>query len=676
MVAAAAAGTTLAPAPAAARIDPIPSMETAPPPGHDQVAAGPSADEFFVDDPVPDDHFADDPFAIDPLTDDAFTDDAFVNDLTAEEMTPTPVPALIPVETVVLPPMRLFGPDGLPQVLSTGDAKLYREIFARQKRGKWAAADQRIRQLTDRRLMGHVLAQRYLHPTAYRSKYKELRDWMAKYADHPEAKRIYALALKRRPKNYRRPNRPRLRSRGSIVRAAAEATPYRSTKRLSRANRRAAARIKRRVARNVLRTRLTVSEKLLAAPRSKRLLDQVEIDEGSARIAAAWFYFGNDDRAFKLADAAANRSGRYIPLAHWTAGLAAWRLDRLEDAVGHFEQLARAERASAWNTSAGAYWAARTHLKLRNPAEMSRWLALAAKHPRTFYGLLAQRALGLRPRFEFHNHELKPGMIARLEADPVGRRAFGLLQIGERLLAERELRQLVGRTDAELARALLGVAERARMAGLAFRLGTRLSGAEHFASDDGALDAALYPIPPWRPKNGFVVDRALIYAMIRQESGFNPKAKSRAGARGLMQIMPSTASFITRDRRFRRSKRRQLFVPETNLDLGQRYIAYLLDHDLVRSNLFRLVTAYNGGPGNLNKWQRRMDYDDDPLLFIESLPARETRIYIERVLTNLWIYRLRLGQDVPSLDGIAAGDWPLYVPLDLGTPELASNERF
>jgi hypothetical protein len=224
--------------------------------------------------------------------------------------------------------------------------------------------------------------------------------------------------------------------------------------------------------------------------------------------------------------------------------------------------------------------------------------------------------------------------------------------------------------------ALLAFADRARMPGLAFRLGHRLSATEHpepTLGSLGILDGALYPIPPWRPRGGFTIDRALIYALVRQESGFNPNAKSRDGARGLMQLMPSTASFIARDSGFRKRKRNQLFDPETNLDLGQRYISHLLADQAVGGNLFLLTTAYNGGPGNLNKWQRKMDYRGDPLMFIESLPSRETRLFIERVLANLWIYRTRLGQPAPSLDGIASGDWPLYVALDHKTQELAVN---
>ena len=564
--------------------------------------------------------------------------------------------------------------DGLPLVLTDRDASLYRDIFALQIKGKWRAADTRMAQLGDTRLLGHLLAQRYLHPTAYRSKYKELRDWMAHYADHPEARRIHKLALKRRPKNYNYPARPAARPAGPATTRASAPKPYRSTKRLSKAGRQQARQLKRQIRRNVLRTRLSVTEELIAGATAKRLLDRVERDDGLSRVAAAWFYYGNTERAFKLAEGAAKRSGEHLPLAHWIAGLAAWRLDRIETAAGHFEKVAVSRAASGWIAASGAYWAARAHLRLRQPAEMSHWLALAAKSPRTFYGLLAQRALGIKLRFDRHAHTLKPAHVAALATDPRGARAMALLQIGERLRAERELKNMNGGATPIMTEALLALADRARMPGLAFRLGHRLAATEHARTSLGQLgllDGALYPIPPWRPKSGFTVDRALIFALIRQESGFNPNAKSRDGARGLMQLMPRTASFIARDRGFRTNKRRQLFDPEINLELGQRYISHLLADRTVGGDLFRLATAYNGGPGNLNKWQRNMDYRNDPLMFIESLPSRETRLFIERVLANFWIYRARLGQPAPSLDGIASGDWPLYVPLDSKTQELA-----
>ena len=84
----------------------------------------------------------------------------------------------------------------------------------------------------------------------------------------------------------------------------------------------------------------------------------------------------------------------------------------------------------------------------------------------------------------------------------------------------------------------------------------------------------------------------------------------------------------------------------------------------MNKDLFKLATAYNGGPGNLAKWQADMDHRDDPLLFIESLPSRETRFFAERILANLWIYRARLGQKAPSLAALAGGTWPTYLSLD------------
>lgn len=558
-----------------------------------------------------------------------------------------------------------------PSVLSDADADRYREIFALQELGRWSAADRLVGKLTDRRLMGHVLAQRYLHPTAYRSKYTELRAWMAAYADHPQAERIYRLALKRKTKGMAAPHAP-------VVKRAIPSRPrgdsfYLSDRPRNKAERLRVSHLKTRIRRNVLRTRLTITEKLLESTEVQRLFDPVEIDDGYAQVAAAWFYHGRNDKAYQLASGAAGRSGDDLPMTHWTAGLAAWRLGRLAEAADHFEALARSPNLSGWNLSAGAYWAARANLKLQRPQEMSRWLRLAAEHPHTFYGLLAHRALGMEIRFEFRRRILTAPMIRRLEATPEGSRALALLQVEERGRAEQELLRLRESLEPAMAEALLALAEQGRLPLLAFRLANYLSGIDDAAVPEHTLDAALYPVPPWRPVNGFIVDRALVYALMRQESSFNPSAKSPDGARGLMQLMPRTASYVAGDRTLRDSRRRDLFKPELNIELGQRYLAYLLSHAPIQGDLFKLVIAYNGGPGNLSKWERAVRYDDDPLLFIESLPSRETRLFIERVLTNLWIYRERLGQLAPSLDAVASGEWPRYVALDGQTQEVARH---
>ena len=93
-------------------------------------------------------------------------------------------------------------------ILSEIDEVRYQKIFELQKLGKLTAAKKIIRQLDNDILMGHVLAQKYLHPTAHRSTFNELTVWLNLYADHPDARRLYRLALKRRPKGKDFPNSP------------------------------------------------------------------------------------------------------------------------------------------------------------------------------------------------------------------------------------------------------------------------------------------------------------------------------------------------------------------------------------------------------------------------------------------------------------------------------------
>src|SRR5262245_55465003 len=96
----------------------------------------------------------------------------------------------------------------VPRPLTAPDAERYRRIFALQKDGNWRAADRMVSQLEDLRLLGHVLAQRYLHATKYKTRYVELRDWLVKYGDLPQAPRIYALALSRKPAGVKAPTAP------------------------------------------------------------------------------------------------------------------------------------------------------------------------------------------------------------------------------------------------------------------------------------------------------------------------------------------------------------------------------------------------------------------------------------------------------------------------------------
>lgn len=578
------------------------------------------------------------------------------------------LPAHADPQTLASLPSMKMGQMSLPSILSAEDVERYRKIFALQEKGAWIAADREIKNLSDRVLMGHLLAQRYLHPTKYRSKYKELKAWLADYSDHHYAKQLYNLALKRRPANYQYPTKPKL------GRALYQA-PNKSTevdkptrKRLTRSQRRRVATLKVML-KSYLRKGHTLSAKqLVQSAEVNKLFDGYNMAWAEARLAKGYFMDGRDEWAVQWAEKSTRDFGKYLPSSHWIAGLAHWRLGNMEQSAEHFELSAKYDN-SPWTHASSAFWAARANLNARRPERVMALLENAADHPRTFYGMLATKLLGREPDFNWDIPPMDGSEVQALMQHQGGRRALALLQIGENSLAEKEMRQTARLAPRELAHGMLAMAAHTGMAELTMRLDNMLY------PNGGGFDGAAYPLPSWAPEDGFKVDRALIYALVRQESRFNPKAKSGVGARGLMQLMPGTASFVARDRTYRWNKRSKLFDPALNLKLGQRYISMLLTDQKINGDLFLMAAAWNGGPGNLNKWRRRVDDMDDSLFFIESLPSRETRIFIERVLTNLWIYRNRLGQPTPSLDAVASGTWPSYNALGQEPQQVAVNVK-
>ena len=245
-----------------------------------------------------------------------------------------------------------------------------------------------------------------------------------------------------------------------------------------------------------------------------------------------------------------------------------------------------------------------------------------------------------------------------------GYRAIALLDAGQQYIASEELQTIkIGSNDRDLKEALFVLASRYNMPALSMQLASSVK------RENGRLyDTALYPLSPWQPHNGFVIDPALIHAFIRQESRFHPRVESRSGAHGLMQIMPMTASYLARKPKnfFKQADGQELLMePQYNMTLGQEYLSRLLTHPSVNNNMFKLAAAYNAGPGRLRRWQKKMaktpSVANDPLLFIEMLPAAETRVFVEKVMTNYWIYNLRFHGKMPrTLKATATGAWPNY----------------
>jgi soluble lytic murein transglycosylase-like protein len=558
------------------------------------------------------------------------------------------------VETAALAPggLRANSEVPLPQLLKDEDAARYSRIFALQDESHWADADKLVAKLTNKLLLGHVLAQRYLAHD-YHSKYAELSAWLERYADHPEAAQIYHLALARMPKGAHPPRRPEGQSYNTAIGENAAARD--GGGRLSAADERRAGELRRSIRHHIDEGSLSAAERLLAGPETQRLLAPGEYDQLRAEVASGLYFRNEDSEALAFADAAPARGKHVNAALEWAAGLASWRLKHYDQAVRHFERLATGESVDSWSRAAGAYWAARAHLRNQQPERVSHWLELAANYPYTFYGIIARRLAGKPFDFNWELPAFTRADLTHLMGTASGMRALALVQVGEDARAEQELRRIKP-SQPEMAHALLAVSQRTDMPSLGMELADQVTDAH-----GRRYDAALYPVPSWEPKGGYSIDRALVLALIRQESKFAVHALSPVGAQGLMQLMPSTARFASVGSLIDRDKRK-LFDPEVNITLGQNYLAHLMSIDSVGNNLFMLAAAYNGGPGNVSRWQRQIKHDNDPLLFLESIPNRETRLFVEHVLANYWIYRDQLGQATPALDAIAEGQWPTYKP--------------
>ena len=352
---------------------------------------------------------------------------------------------------------------------------------------------------------------------------------------------------------------------------------------------------------------------------------------------------GNAQLAYDLiSEHAAQSPADYID-AEFHAGWIALRfLDAPERSLAHFA--GAAERASTpISSTRGAYWQGRAHEKLGNAEDARRHYEQAALYPITFYGQLALQALG------------REGLSLReISADPDEqreRRDATHTARAIRLLHAIGVEDLAATLLADLGRTMEDVPLLQSFADLAEELGNHrghLALARTAVQRGLPLDLHAYPIRgiPEFPIIGPDVERALVYAIARQESAFDPNAVSPAGALGLMQLMPGTARATAQRHGVRYEADRLLGDPVYSAKLGAAHLGELMND---WSGSYALAfAAYNAGPGHVRRWIQRFGdprrADIDPIDWVEQIPFPETRNYVQRVMENLLVYRHRLGE--------------------------------
>jgi len=332
--------------------------------------------------------------------------------------------------------------------------------------------------------------------------------------------------------------------------------------------------------------------------------------------------------------------------AEWLSGWISLRfLKEPAKAFEHFNRMYEAVKFPV-SISRGAYWAGRAAEAQGKDELAVGWYRKAAAHPLSYYGQLAFARLrpgtSLKlpgvvnlptdPNTEFDTHELVRAILILGDIaahDQVGYFVRQLMEISEKpqwWARVARLARLTGRPDLSI-----------RIAKKAARNGTPLPREAFPVLKPPALPAHADGIPPEVP---------LVLAVIRQESAFRVSAKSHAGARGLMQLMPATAKSVAKRLKQRFSRVRLSSSPKYNMTLGQAYLASVLKE--FKGSYVLALASYNAGPHRARKWIKRngdpRDKDVDSIDWVELIPFDETRNYVQRVLENLQIYRLGLSK--------------------------------
>jgi len=350
---------------------------------------------------------------------------------------------------------------------------------------------------------------------------------------------------------------------------------------------------------------------------------------------------GDPKLAYQLASRHYLKKGAAYADLEWLSGYIA--LKKLNDpatALGHFLRFDEATLTLISKSRAG-YWIGRAYDALDDPAQADQAYTSASQYQTSFYGLLAAERAGLPFDVDLSgSRAVADWRGSTLEQEPLFQAGILLQASGELDLAERFWTHLAERLDGDQATQLGQAAIDMRQPHLAVMIGKRV------AQRAITLTEPYYALHPVA-KRSLPMAAEMVLAIARRESEFDPKVRSSVGARGLMQIMPTTAQEVAGKlgRKDEHSTARLTHDPEYNADLGAAFLSTLAGR--FGGNVVMMSAAYNAGPTRPVRWAEQ--YGDprshtDVVDWIEHIPFRETRSYVMRVTESLPIYRARLGK--------------------------------
>ncbi len=354
-----------------------------------------------------------------------------------------------------------------------------------------------------------------------------------------------------------------------------------------------------------------------------------------------------DDGNFKDAyivvrDATPPDSNGYRSEHQFMAGWIALRyLHDPSTAYAHFAKIAEiAENPIA--LARGAYWAGRAAEALHKPQEAKQRYQEASRYPTAYYGQIARAKAGLGELVLNPFPALSPPDRAKAMSSDLVKAAELLYAVDARDLAWAMMADLGDKsTDVALLAALSELTAKYRDARGMLLVG-KLALARGLT-----LDLAAFPnfgVPDYTPI-GPPVDPAVVYSIVRQESWFNPKTVSSANALGLMQVTPAAGKYVAGKFKGTFDQKRLLSDQSYNVQFGSAELGDVIQD--YRGSYIMAFAAYNAGRGRLKEWLAKYgdprDPKVDPIDWVERIPFSETRNYVQHVMENVQVYRVRFG---------------------------------
>jgi len=545
-----------------------------------------------------------------------------------------------------------------PAQLSAADNTFYRTVFAAIDRQDWATAQALLAQNTGGLLTPIATAELYTAANSPKVTTEQIVAWFGKGSRLPEAAQLARLAATRGggAVTLGYPAEQAFYPRGSAPKRVRPRSVDDGTMPAD--------------VKQAILDKITNSD----PDGARALLDGVDaVLSGDARAEwrqrVAWSYYieNRDPQALAIAQTVEGGTGAWVAEGDWAAGLAAWRMGDCATADTYFERAGAG--ASNWELrSAAYYWASRAAMRCRQPQRTAALLRSAAANDETLYGMLATEQLGRKLPDPIEQADFTEADWKRLKDSDNVRVAVALKEIGRDDLASEVL----------LHEAKIGdTREFAPLSRLARELGlpqTQLYLAYNAPAGAKPDPASRYPAPKWTPVGGWRVDPALAFAHTLQESAFRGRAVSPASAQGLMQITPITVRQFAPSLGLSASDV-NIFDPATNLAFGQQNLEMLRESPATQGELPKIMAAYNAGLTPVTRWNSQVNAQNDPLLYMESIPYWETRAYVATVMRNYWMYERQAKASSATRVALAENAWPMFPGKDDGGRVYLSADK-